>query len=203
MNKPGCHRTGLDAHFGGGTSMLRNASRNWPGIGGADTAPEPLALLVDNADRGRLLRYVQPNIMRHRNLRWCKSPGKMPGSRHYRLLGFEPRLPEVHRCCRDRPVGVGSWTVLDRVQEWRCKSKVNDADQNIAGNVEEGEGHRKQRQGERVTTAAAALRSAGRGGRPRIAASRRGGTQGGPVAKFFCARFVGESRSAEPALTQS
>src|SRR3954464_14874940 len=96
MNKPGCHRTGLDAHFGGGTSMLRNASRNWPGIGGADAAPEPLALLVDNAGRGRLLRYVQPNIMRHRNLRWCKSPGKMPGSRHYRLLGFEPRLPEVH-----------------------------------------------------------------------------------------------------------
>src|SRR3954449_441856 len=96
MNKPGCHRTGLDAHFGVDTSMLRNTSRNWPGIGGADAAPEPLALLVDNADRGRLLRYVQPNIMRHRNLRWCKSPGKMPGSRHYRLLGFEPRLPEVH-----------------------------------------------------------------------------------------------------------
>src|SRR3954471_12591693 len=96
MNKPGCHRTGLDAHFGVDTSMLQNASRNWPGIGGADAAPEPLALLVDNADRGRLLRYVQPNIMRHRNLRWCKSPGKMPGSRHYRLLGFEPRLPEVH-----------------------------------------------------------------------------------------------------------
>src|SRR3954469_12455491 len=44
------------------------------------------ALLVDNADRGRLLRYVQPNIMRHRNLRWCKSPGNMPGSRHYRCL---------------------------------------------------------------------------------------------------------------------
>src|SRR3954451_22642734 len=96
MNKPGRHRTGLDAHFGVDTGMLRNTSRNWPGIGGADAAPEPLALLVDNADRGRLLRYVQPNIMRHRNLRWCKSPGKMPGSRHYRLLGFEPRLPEVH-----------------------------------------------------------------------------------------------------------
>src|SRR3954466_16043827 len=96
MNKPGCHRTGLDAHFGVDTSMLRNASRNWPGIGGADAAPEPFALLVDNADRGRLLRYVQPNINGHRNLRWCKSPGKMPGSRHYRLLGFEPRLPEVH-----------------------------------------------------------------------------------------------------------
>src|SRR3982751_1908755 len=97
MDKPGGHRTGLDAHFGVGTSMLRNASRNWPGIGGADAAPEPLALLVDNADRGRPLRYVQPNIMRHRNLRWCKSPGKIPGSRHYRLLGFEPRLPEVLR----------------------------------------------------------------------------------------------------------
>src|SRR3954451_23291096 len=60
---------------------------------------------VDNADRGRLLRYVQPNIMRHRNLRWCKSPGNMPGSRHYRLLGFEPRLPEVHRCCTGRGCG--------------------------------------------------------------------------------------------------
>src|SRR3954471_8983090 len=101
MNKPGCHRTGLDAHFGVDTSMLRNTSRNWPGIGGADAAPEPLALLVDNADRGRLLRYVQPNIMRHRNLRWCKPPGNLPGSRHYRLLGFEPLLPEVHRCCMD------------------------------------------------------------------------------------------------------
>src|SRR5689334_24715818 len=86
MDKPGGHRTGLNAHFGVDTSVLRNTSRNWPGIGGADAAPEPLALRVDNADRGRLLRYVQPNIMRHRNLRWCKSPGNMPGSRHYRCL---------------------------------------------------------------------------------------------------------------------
>src|SRR6478752_3412485 len=86
MDKPGGHRTGLNAHFGVDTSVLRNTSRNWPGIGGADAAPEPLALLVDNADRGRLLRYVQPNIMRHRNLRWCKPPGNMPGSRHYRCL---------------------------------------------------------------------------------------------------------------------
>src|SRR3954449_4969078 len=86
MDKPGGHRTGLNAHFGVDTSVLRNASRNWPGIGGADAAPEPLALRVDNADRGRLLRYVQPNIMRHRNLRWCKPPGNMPGSRHYRCL---------------------------------------------------------------------------------------------------------------------
>src|SRR3954470_8883316 len=96
MNKPGGHRTGLNAHFGVDTSVLRNTSRNWPGIGGADAAPEPLALCVDNADRGRLLRYVQPNIMRHRNLRWCKLPGNMPGSRHYRRLAPVPRLPEVH-----------------------------------------------------------------------------------------------------------
>src|SRR3954453_15395125 len=91
MDKPGGHRTGLNAHFGVDTSALRNTSRNWPGIGGADAAPEPLALLVDNADRGRLLRYVQPNIMRHRNLRWCKSPGNMPGSRHYRCLRLRTR----------------------------------------------------------------------------------------------------------------
>jgi hypothetical protein len=43
-------------------------------------------LLVDNADCGRLLRHVQPNIVRHRNLRRCKPPGNMPGSRHYRCL---------------------------------------------------------------------------------------------------------------------
>src|SRR4051794_40864621 len=96
VNEPGCHRTGLDAHFGVDTSVLRNASRNCSRISGADAAPEPSALLVDNADRGRLLRYVQPNIMRHRNLRWCKPPGDMPGSRYHRLLGFAPRLPEVH-----------------------------------------------------------------------------------------------------------
>ena len=96
VNEPGCHRTGLDAHFGVDTGMFRNASRNWPGISGADAAPKPPALLVDNADRGRLLRHVLPNIMRHRNLRWCKPPGNLPGSRHYRLLGFAPRLPEVH-----------------------------------------------------------------------------------------------------------
>src|SRR3954454_11687237 len=86
MDKPGGHRTGLNAHFGVDTSVLRNTSRNWPGIGGADAAPKPPALRVDNADCVRLLRYVQPNIMRHRNLRWCKSPGNMPGSRHYRCL---------------------------------------------------------------------------------------------------------------------
>src|SRR5215218_7993166 len=114
MNKPGCHRTGLDAHFGVDTSMLRNTSRNWPGIGGADAAPEPLALLVDNADRGRLLRYVQPNIMRHRNLRWCKPPGNMPGSRHYRLLGFEPRLPEVHTWV-PAFAGTAVWEVSDQL----------------------------------------------------------------------------------------
>src|SRR3954469_13951934 len=96
VNKPGGHRTGLDPHFGIGTGIFRNASRNCSRIGDADAAPKPLALLVDNADRGRLLGYVQPHIIWHRNLRWCEPPGNMPGSRHYRLLGFAPRLPEVH-----------------------------------------------------------------------------------------------------------
>src|SRR3954449_5623670 len=107
MDKPGGHRTGLNAHFGVDTSVLRNTSRNWPGIGGADAAPEPLALRVDNADRGRLLRYVQPNIMRHRNLRWCKSPGNMPGSRHYRRLAPVPRLPEVQIQATPPPQNAG------------------------------------------------------------------------------------------------
>src|SRR6478752_4404269 len=116
MDKPGGHRTGLNAHFGVDTSVLRNTSRNWPGIGGADAAPEPLALCVDNANRGRLLRYVQPNIMRHRNLRWCKSPGNMPGSRHYRRLAPVPRLPEVHTIkvilCDIRAIAVGDGSHL-------------------------------------------------------------------------------------------
>src|SRR3954463_1762123 len=98
MNKPGCHRTGLYAHFGVEASIFRNASRNCSRIGDADAAPKSLALLVDNADRGRLLGYVQPNIIRHRNLRWCEPPDNMPGSRHYRLLGVAPRLPGVHTC---------------------------------------------------------------------------------------------------------
>src|SRR6478672_9538985 len=44
VNEPGCHRTGLDAYFGVGTSMLRNPIRNWPGISGADAAPKPAFL---------------------------------------------------------------------------------------------------------------------------------------------------------------
>src|SRR6478736_1924571 len=128
MDKPGGHRTGLNAHFGVDTSVLRNTSRNWPGIGGADAAPEPLALRVDNADRGRLLRYVQPNIMRHRNLRWCKSPGNMPGSRHYRCLRLRTAITRgpqmlhgsgVHRCCMDRGYG--------RIEPYPC-SGLCDAD---------------------------------------------------------------------------
>src|SRR3954467_11106393 len=111
MNKPGCHRTGLDAHFGVDTGMLRNTSRNWPGIAGADAAPEPLTLLVDNADRGRLLRYVQPNIRRHRNLRWCKSPGNMPGSRHYRCLRLRTAItrgPQMLHGSGRNPVESGT-----------------------------------------------------------------------------------------------
>src|SRR3954468_9166822 len=108
MNKPGCHRTGLDAHFGVDTSVLRNTSRNWPGIGGADAAPEPLALLVDNADRGRLLRYVQPNIMRHRNLDGANHRATCPDRGTIDAYGFEPRLPEVHTIkvtnCNTKPI---------------------------------------------------------------------------------------------------
>ena len=50
-----------------------------------------------------------------------KPPGNMPGSRHYRLLGFTPRLPEVHTFSTialrimDRPptMGVKSAAILD------------------------------------------------------------------------------------------
>src|SRR3954463_11279605 len=60
-----------------------------------------------------------------------------------------------------------------------CKLEVKDASQDIAeGDAEKGEGHRKQRQGERVTAAVAAVRGAGRGGRPRTAAPGRSGEQG-------------------------
>src|SRR3954470_4324679 len=66
---------------------------------------------------------------------------------------------------------------LDRMRGWRCKSEVNDADQDIAkGDAEEGgKGHRKQRQGECAAGAAAAVRGAGRSDRPRTAAPGRGG----------------------------
>ena len=46
--------------------------------------------------------------------------------------------------------------------------EVNHANQDIAREAEEG--YHKQRQGERVTAAAAAVRGAGRSGRPRTAA---------------------------------
>src|SRR3954447_23897750 len=99
MNKPGCHRTGFDAHFGVDTSIFRNASRNWLGISGADAAPKPSALLVDNADRGRLLRYVQPNIMRHRKPPMVQSHrATCPDRGTIDAYGFAPRLPEVHIC---------------------------------------------------------------------------------------------------------
>src|SRR3954470_3384667 len=59
---------------------------------------------------------VQPDIMRHRNLRWCKPPGNMPGSRHYRLLGFAPRLPEVHT------FSAIALRITDRLRQWRRKA---------------------------------------------------------------------------------
>src|SRR4051794_18160257 len=62
---------------------------------------------------------------------------------------------------------------LDPVREWRRESEVNDANQDLAGDGEED--HRQQRRGERVAAAAATVRSAGCGGRPRTAAPGRGG----------------------------
>src|SRR4051794_22218002 len=44
------------------------------GVSDACASPEPPALLVHNADRRRLLRHVQPDIVRHSNLRWCRPP---------------------------------------------------------------------------------------------------------------------------------
>jgi hypothetical protein len=40
----------------------------------------PLRLVEEHGSRDAsrqptLLRYIQPNIVRHRNLRWCKLPG--------------------------------------------------------------------------------------------------------------------------------
>src|SRR5580704_11167642 len=105
VNEPWCHRAGLDTHFDVNTRMLQNASRDRSRVSDAHASPKPPALLIHNADRRRLLRHVQPNIVRHRNLRWCKPPGNMPGSRHYRLLtASTPRLPEVHTNGANRAV---------------------------------------------------------------------------------------------------
>src|ERR1043165_3891627 len=88
--------------------MLRNAIRNWLGTSGADASPKPLAFLVDNADRGRLLRHVQPDLMRHRNLRWCKPPGTCPDRGTIDPRRLRPRLPEVHTCPKPVVSAVGS-----------------------------------------------------------------------------------------------
>src|SRR5580704_13879979 len=65
---------GLDTHFDVNTRILQNASRDRSRVSDAHASPKPRALLVHAADRRRLLRHVQPNIVRHRNLRWCKPP---------------------------------------------------------------------------------------------------------------------------------
>src|SRR6266851_984986 len=76
VHEPGRHRAGLDTDFDvNNTGMPQHACRDRSGVSDACTSPEPPALLVHNANRRRLLRHVQPNIMRHRNLRWCKPPG--------------------------------------------------------------------------------------------------------------------------------
>src|SRR4051794_34002779 len=91
MDKPGRHRTGLNPNFCILTGMSEHLSRDWIGVRGAHAPSEPTPLLVHDADRCRLLRHVQSDIMRHPNLRWCKPPddnrpdrGTIDGSRPFR-----------------------------------------------------------------------------------------------------------------------
>src|SRR3954452_13207651 len=91
MDKPGRHRTGLNPNFCILTGMSEHLSRDWIGVRGAHAPPEPTPLLVHDADRRRLLRHVQSDIVRHPNLRWCKPPddnrpdrGTIDGSRPFR-----------------------------------------------------------------------------------------------------------------------
>jgi hypothetical protein len=55
MNKPGRHRTGLDTHLDVSTGMSQHACRDRFGVCDAHASPEPAALLVNDADRRRLL----------------------------------------------------------------------------------------------------------------------------------------------------
>src|SRR5260221_11860554 len=78
--------------------MPQHACRDGSGVSGAYASPKPSPLLVHNADRRRLLRYVQPDIVRHRNLRWCKTTGRQrPDRGTMEACASDPRLPEVHR----------------------------------------------------------------------------------------------------------
>jgi len=71
--------------------MSEHPRRNRIGVSGAHVPPELTALLVHDADRCRLLRYVRSDIARHSNLRWCKPPhdnrpdrGTISGSPRFR-----------------------------------------------------------------------------------------------------------------------
>src|SRR4051794_35412608 len=91
MDKPGYHRTGLNPNFCISTGMSEHLCRDRIGVRGAHAPPEPTPLLVHDADRRRLLRYIQSDIVRHPNLRRCKPPddnrpdrGTIDGSRPFR-----------------------------------------------------------------------------------------------------------------------
>src|SRR4051794_25411911 len=91
MDKPGRHRTVLNPNFCILTGMSEPPCRDRIGVRGAHAPPEPTPLLVHDADRRRLLRYIQSDIVRHSNLRWCKPPddnrpdrGTIDGSRPFR-----------------------------------------------------------------------------------------------------------------------
>src|SRR4051812_43418294 len=97
-----------------------------------------------------------------------------PGRQNAMSLAGSAIWRREHGCTRiGHSRSCSGYPPLDCVQEWRCKSEENDANQDIAGDAEEG--RRKQRRGERVAAAAATVRSAGCGGRPRTATPGRGG----------------------------
>src|SRR3954468_15351105 len=119
------HRTGLNPNFCILTGMSEHLSRDRIGVRGAHAPPETTPLLVHDADRRRLLRHVQSDIVRHPNLRWCKPPddnrpdrGTIDGSRPFRDYprSTQPPLAQLVRepARRDRrpapPGNLGTQT---------------------------------------------------------------------------------------------
>src|SRR4051794_30584096 len=115
MDKPGRHRTGLNPNFRILTGMSEHPCRDRIGVRGAHAPPEPMPLLVHDADRRRLLRHVQSDIVRHPNLRWCKPPddnrpdrGTIDGSRPFRDYPRSTQSP-YQRCTTSRCLAVQRW----------------------------------------------------------------------------------------------
>jgi hypothetical protein len=79
VNKPRRHRSGLNTNIGIVTCMAANNSFDQNRVRGTNTAPNPLAVCIDHANRRRFLRYVQANRMGHRSSSDNpKPPGQYP-----------------------------------------------------------------------------------------------------------------------------